>query len=105
MSRTDPLSIIASIVTVLQATTAVLSVCCDYRSATKHYACGLAKAVDEVRDLKNVVKFWEQLSTKSDDSSDTRLSNLRLLCKWETGPLQGCLAELYQLEKKTTPPK
>jgi Fungal N-terminal domain of STAND proteins len=101
----DPLSITASIIAVLQATTAVLSICYDYRSAIKHHPWGLAKAIDEVRDLRNILESLELLSSKSDDGSDTRLSNLRLLCKQETGPLQGCLAELHQLEKKITSPK
>lgn len=101
----DPLSITASIIAVLQATTAVLSVCYDYRSAIKHRPWGLAKAIEEVRDLRNVLESLERISTKSDDGSDSRLVNLRLLCKKETGPLQGCVAELHQLEKKITSPK
>jgi hypothetical protein len=103
----DPLSITASIIAVLQATTAVLSVCYDYRSAIKHHPWGLAKAIDEVRDLRNVLESLEKIATKFDESSatDPRLSNLRLLCNQETGPLQGCLAELHQLEKKITSPK
>jgi hypothetical protein len=56
----DPLSVTASIIAVLQATSAVLSICYDYRCAIKHSPWGLERAVDEIRDLRNVLESLKQ---------------------------------------------
>lgn len=50
----DPLSISASIVAILQATTTVISICYDFR------AC--IKVIDEVKSLRNILETLEQLS-------------------------------------------
>lgn len=105
----DPLSITASVIAVLQATSAVLSICYDYSSAVKGSLWELPKLIDEVRDLRNVLETLEQLSRQSDDQEDSaakrRLPSLQLLCVPETGLLARCLSELAVLEQKLKPPR
>jgi hypothetical protein len=104
----DPLSVTVSAIAVIQATSAVLSICYDYRSAIKNTPWALAKAIEEVRDLRNVLESLENLSKRletQDLKEDKRLSTLRLLCTSDKGPLQACLLELNRLETNLSSPK
>ena len=103
----DPLSITVSVIAVIQATSTVLSICYDYRSAIKNTPWALAKAIDEVRDLRNVLESLENLSKRletQDLEVDPRLSTLKLLCSSDSGPLQACLLELNRLGTKLSSP-
>ena len=104
----DPLSVAASIIALLQAANAVISVCYDYRSALTNSPWALVKAIEEVRDLRNVLESLEGLANqlqKEGSDADTRFSTLRLLCSDESGPLQSCQVELDKLQKKLLSPK
>ena len=103
----DPLSITTSIIAVLQATNAVISVCYDYSTAVKDSSWELPRVTEEVKSLRNVLEALEQLAKKAesaDQSAKTQLPTLRLLCEPDVGPLVMCLAEMEALEKKLTPP-
>jgi len=91
---------------VLQATSAVVSICYDYSSALKGSSWELLKVIDEVRDLRNVLESVERLARQdeSSNSAEPRLPSLRLLCKPDTGLLPQCLRELNDLDKKLRPP-
>jgi hypothetical protein len=102
----DPLSLTASIIAVLQATSAVVSVCYDYSAALKGSSWELLKVIDEVRHLRNVLETLERLARqeRSPNVAKSRLPSLRLLCEPETGLLAKCLLELNDLDKKLRPP-
>jgi hypothetical protein len=89
----DPLSVTASIIAVLQATSVVVSICYDYSSALKGSSWELLKVIDEVRDLRNVLETLERLARQeeSSNSAKARLPSLRLLCE----PNTGLLAHAY----------
>ncbi|KAI9856111.1 MAG: hypothetical protein M1813_009229 [Trichoglossum hirsutum] len=103
----DPLSIAASIITVLHATNAVISICYDYGAAVKKSPWELSRLTEEVKSLRNILEALEQLAKKSessDSATDSQLPTLTLLCEPDTGPLAMCLTELEALEKKLCPP-
>jgi hypothetical protein len=102
----DPLSLTASIIAVLQATSAVVSVCYDYSSALKGSSWELLKVIDEVRDLRNILETLERLARQEESSisAKARLPSLRLLCEPNTGLLVQCLRELNELDRKLRPP-
>jgi hypothetical protein len=105
----DPLSMTASIIAVLQAASSVLSVCYDYRAAVKSTPWGLAKATEEIRDLRNVLESLETLSkrveARKQHDAEKSLSTFRLICSKDKGPLNACLLELNRLQKKLGSPK
>jgi hypothetical protein len=105
----DPLSITASIIAVLQATNAVISVCYDYSSAVRNSSWELPRVTEEVRSLRNVLESLEQLAKKAegaDPAAETQLLTLKLLCESGVGPgpLASCLQELERLKNKLSPP-
>ena len=104
----DPLSITASVISVLQAAGAVISVCCDYRSAVKGSSWEVPRVLEEVRALRNVLRTLEDLADKAEaPSSDgkSRLPALKSLCDPDTGTLIKCRTELNNLTTKLTPPE
>ncbi|KAI9766559.1 MAG: hypothetical protein M1839_004886 [Geoglossum umbratile] len=103
----DPLSITASIITVLHATIAVISICYDYSTAIKNSSWELPRLIEEVKSLRNIFETLERLAKKSESSdpaTDSQLPTLTLLCEPDVGPLAMCLMELEALEKKLSPP-
>jgi Fungal N-terminal domain of STAND proteins len=99
----DPLSITASVITLLQAANSVISVCYDYSAAIRNAPWGLQSLTEEVKSLRNVLEALEQLAEKSESpgpAADSRLPMLTLLCEPNVGLLATCLTELETLEKK-----
>jgi len=103
----DPLSITASIIAVLQVTSAVLSICNDYRSAAKSSSWEYSQVIKELASLRNVLEDLAELSrnkTLTCGTSDSSLLVLTKLCDPSDGPLRTCLSEIEALKKKLTPP-
>jgi hypothetical protein len=102
----DPLSISAGIISVLQATNAVVSVCYNYSSAVTNSSWELPRVLEEVKSLRNVLETLEPLARaeNADPAAQSQLPMLKLLCEPE-GTLAMCLVELEALEKKLAPPK
>ena len=102
----DPLSITASIISVLQATNAVVSICYEYSCAMKNSSWELPRVTEEVKGLRNILETLEPLARKAenaDPAAEGRLPTLKLLCNHE-GLLAMCLGELEVLKKKLDPP-
>lgn len=101
----DPLSITASVITVLEAAGKVISICYNYRASTKKTSWELPKVIEEVKSLRDVLEAVEQLAVKAEsaDGGTTQLPTLKQHCG-RKGPLAGCLEELGALEKKLSPP-
>jgi hypothetical protein len=107
----DPLSVTASIIACLQAASSVISVCLDYRAALNQAPWGLTKAIEDVRDLRNILEALEDLACPADAQNSTvesdkrrQRASLQLLCSSD-GPLQNCASELIRLEKKLCRPR
>ena len=104
----DPLSITASVITVLQAAEAVIAVCYDYRSAVKDSSWEVPRVLEEVRALRSVLLTLEELADKAETSSSdakSRLPAFKSLCDPDTGVLVECRTELNNLNTKLTPPE
>ncbi|KAL9119964.1 MAG: hypothetical protein Q9187_003483 [Circinaria calcarea] len=105
----DPLSITASIITVLQATNVVISICYDYSSSVKQSNWQLPKVIEELKNLRNVLETLEPLARTAESTNpgpESRLPTLKLLCSPDTGRglLFDCLEELNILKDKLSPP-
>lgn len=99
----DPLSITANVVTVLQVTNSIISLCYEVRSALRQSPWSLTRTIDEIRDLRNVLENLDHVCGSLDSSKTpdaTRLRSFQLLCESENGPLSRCLRELSSLQKK-----
>lgn len=102
----DPLSITASIITVLEITSKVLSICYEYRLAIRNASNKSSRVIEEVISLRNVLETLAQLAEKvesADSAAETRLPALKLLSEPREGPLSKCLAELGALKQKLAP--
>ncbi|MCJ1357579.1 MAG: hypothetical protein MMC33_007575 [Icmadophila ericetorum] len=103
----DGLSIAASIIAVLQAANAVISICYDYSAALKDAPWQLSKITAETKTLRNVLETLENLAAKAkggDPAAASRLPSLTQLCEPIVGALPMCLVELDALNKKLAPP-
>lgn len=58
----DPLSISASIIALLQATSALISVCYDFRACIKNAPWSLTRVIDEVKSLRNILETLDRLT-------------------------------------------
>lgn len=103
----EPLSVTASIVTVLQAAEAVISVCCNYRSAAAGSSWEVPRVLEGTRDLRNILRVLEGIADKAEigaTAGNSDLPALAQLCDPKTGSLVQCLETLSSLEKRLTPP-
>ena len=106
----EPLSVTASVIAVLQAANAVVSVCYYYSAAVKNSPWELSRITEEAKSLRNVLEVLVQLAKQAetaDPVAETKLPTLKLLCESNAkpGPLDSCLEELRWLEKKLSFPK
>lgn len=103
----DPLSISASLIALLQATSSVISLCYDFRAVLTSSPWSLTRVIDEVKSLRNILETLEQLS-RSDSSDSKSIMKRRpvfeLLCDPGNGPLVRCERELRYLEEKIIAP-
>lgn len=98
----DPLTISASIIAVIQVTSAVISICYDYRQGTKHASREVIQITDELNSLKDVLDALLRLVEKTDPGNASRLSTFELLNK-DDGPLRTCEGQLEALKKNLEP--
>lgn len=92
----------SSIITVIQITGTVLSICYDYQSATRSYPKSVVKVTHELQSLRNVLERLADIATSQDDSASIELPTLDSLNR-PSGPLETCKLELKQLELKLAP--
>lgn len=103
----DPLSITASVLTVLQATEAVISICCNYRAASRGASWEVSRVLEEIRNLRDVLRTLEDLADNIETKGKTGtvyLPALRQMCEPSRGTLTQCLQTMKALEKKLVPP-
>ena len=103
----EPLSVTASVVAVLQATEAVISVCCNYRSASVGSSWEVSRILQGTRDLRKLLRLLEEIADKAETGAiggNSDLPALAQLCDPKTGSLVQCLETLSSLEKQLKPP-
>ena len=96
----------ASVITVVQITQSVLSVCYDYRAALRDAPWSLTKVRAELEGIRNILQNLEPLVSEAELnelSGDSRLSSLKSLCG-PNGILEECKKEMLLLERKLKPP-
>lgn len=97
----DPISVTASIITLLQAANAVLSICYNYSCLSTGSSSGLSTIIDETCSLRNVLESLARLA-QEESKNAARLPTLRLLCQ-PPGPLATGVEKLESLERRLTP--
>ena len=90
----DPLSGIASVIAVIQLTTAIVSICYGYRRTTKHASRDIKHITEELDSLGDVLKRLLLLLESEEAEGTTQLQTLSLLEE----PLKQCHIELEALK-------
>lgn len=67
----DHLSLTANIVTVIQATYEVISICQNYRAARKNSMWELSKIIEELKCVRNVLESLETLADRLENGEYT----------------------------------
>lgn len=95
----EPLSLVASLIAVVQISGSVISCCYEYRKGVKNAPKDLSRVTSEVAGLRNVV---EHLITLIDDEKMTSYTYLSTLAEIVTadGPLEICRHNLESLKSK-----
>ena len=101
----EVLGIVASLITVLDVTQNVLSVCYDYDAALRGASWQATRVKDELEGLRNVLQTLEPLMRQAELSEpvESRLPALDSLCGSQC-LLQSCKNEMQTLEKRLKPP-
>lgn len=98
----DPLSVITSVIAVLQAANAVISICYDFKAAMKDVPKTLTWIIAEIQELRSVLEMMDQLASRDSNPDSGFLlkqrRSLEIASEPQTGPLAACLRELKSLE-------
>lgn len=100
----DPLSATGTLIAVLQISSALISICYEYRQGTKNSSRDIVLISDELNSLKDVLEALLKLVENSNHETTARLSTFELLVK-EDGPLVACKTELERLQRELEPEK
>ncbi len=100
----DPLSMVGSLIAVVQLTGKIISICYDYRSAFKSANRDLARTIDEITGLRDVLEQLLKLVDYKDIDDRWKVPTVRSLAKPD-GILATCKSELVRIEKKIEPAK
>ncbi|KAI0455785.1 hypothetical protein F5B21DRAFT_182284 [Xylaria acuta] len=97
----DPLTISTGIITLLQATTAIITTCYDFRAALNKAPWSLTKIVEELKSLRGVLESLDELALEGNKPArfGTRPA-LEICLNPDNGPLVICLRELTDLGQK-----
>lgn len=86
----DPLSISASVITLIQATNGVIHLCFDYASTVKGASRAISGLLEEIKSLRNILESLERLLASSDNPDTApaiELKEVAALCNREDGPI------------------
>ncbi|CAD6587468.1 MAG: hypothetical protein ASARMPREDX12_002854 [Alectoria sarmentosa] len=99
----EPLSLVASLIAVVQISGSVISCCYEYRKGEKNAPKDLLRVTNEVASLRNVVDRLVALIDDEKTATHKHLSNLADMVSAD-GPLKLCQDELGNLKVKLEPP-
>jgi hypothetical protein len=100
----DPISITGTLIAILQITSAVITICYDYRQGSKNASREVIQISDELSSLKDFLDALLRLAEKSESNDASDLSTFELLAR-PGGPLLSCQTELERLKSKLEPEK
>ena len=103
----DGLSIATGIITLIDATHKVISICQNYKAAVRGANWELPRIIEEVESLRGVLRGLERLSNLAENGDLAAVNQLpqsSRLCDPKTGTFALCLSELRTLERKLIPP-
>lgn len=95
----EPLSLIASLIAVVQISGSVISCYYEYRKGVKNALKDLSRVTSEVVDLRNVIEHLITLIDNEKITSYTYLSTLAEIVTTD-GPLEICQHNLESLKSK-----
>lgn len=98
----DPLSVIASIISVIQLTGSVVSAVYNYRRDVKHAPEDATRIIEDLIDLSQILERLLRIIEKENSLQKTRLASLTYLIK-PNGPLESCQKTLEGLDAKLQP--
>lgn len=88
------------IITLIQATTAIISICFDFRAALNDIPWSLTRLLDELKGLRNILESLDEMATGLKKASSTHQTALESCLDSDSGPLSICLQELNGLETR-----
>jgi len=100
----DSLSNSASVITLIQATNAIVQICYNYTNTAKGAARTVGGVIDEIKTLRGVLESLEQLLRSDRDTGPSKynlLTTITALSNQEDGPIAK---ELRYLEEKLRSP-
>ncbi|KAI0425674.1 hypothetical protein F5Y09DRAFT_352082 [Xylaria sp. FL1042] len=97
----DPLTISTGIITLLQATTAIITTCYDFRAALKKAPWSLTKIVEELKSLRSILEGLDELALDWEKPARFGMRPALEMCmNPDNGPLVICLREVTNLGQK-----
>lgn len=100
----DPLSLTASIITVIQLTGSVVSAIYNYRKSVNSAPEDAAKIIQDLTGLSQILEELLQIIEQDRKTNGVRLASLEGLAKSD-GPLELCQKILESLNAKLQPEK
>ena len=92
----------SAMITVIQITASLVSICYDYQSGTRHYPKDIITITNELQSLRNVLERLVGMTNSQDDTDSIALPVLDSLNS-PGGPLEICKIELKQLLLELAP--
>jgi len=91
----DPLTITTGVITILQATAAIITVCYNFCAALKEESWASTSIINELTALRNILERYEELVHGDDDKKTTNTQYaFDQFLEVEDGPLRICQDEL-----------
>lgn len=103
MNMAEPLSLVASLIAVVQISGSVISCCYEYRKGVRNAPKDLLRVINEVTGLRNVVERLVTLIDEEKMTSHKYLSTLSDIASAD-GPLEFCQRDLGSLKVKLETP-
>jgi hypothetical protein len=96
----EPLSITTGVITILQATTTIITICYNFRAALKNESWSLTSIINELKSLRDILEKLEELIQDEDHKKGSITGTAYdLLSNLYNGPLIVCQRELEALEE------
>ncbi|KAL8830056.1 MAG: hypothetical protein Q9191_001649 [Dirinaria sp. TL-2023a] len=99
----DPLSVVGAFIAVLQISGTIISHCYDYRKGLRSAPRDLARVLDEVSDLRNVVERLIRLIDDEIASGRNYLPSVEQMTR-KNGPLERCQSDLDSINASLETP-
>lgn len=102
----DPLSVCTGVITLLQATTATLSVCYNFKAALRNTPWSLTRIIDELKCLRDLLERLEGLGQTlykdpaGEQEGEEGVLKISKISASNTNPLSICYRDLIYLDEK-----